>query len=60
MAVSPSRTYSPERLASESLSLEERRADWLRVRVRQDLSPSTWDPPSRVRMLLTKERICSV
>ncbi len=58
-AVSPSRTSSPERLSSFSLSSAWSRAYLLSVRVSAERKPDMWLPPSRVLMLLAKEWIDS-
>lgn len=55
-AVRPSRTSSPERdssLSSFILASFDRLRNSLRVRVRADLKPTRWVPPSRVLMSLT-------
>ena len=59
-AVSPSRTSSPERLASLSLSTPARRAQSLREVVRAARKPVMWVPPSTVLMLLAKAKTFSV
>mmetsp|Transcript_42129 Transcript_42129/g.82629 ORF Transcript_42129/g.82629 Transcript_42129/m.82629 type:complete len:200 (+) Transcript_42129:548-1147(+) len=59
-AVSPSRMYSPGMLGPPSLILPSFLAAALTVRVSPLRSPSTCDPPSRVRMLLQKERTDSL
>ena len=58
-AVSPSRTSSPERLSSFSLSRPWSRAYLLSVRVSAERKPLRCEPPSRVLMLLAKEWIDS-
>ena len=58
-AVSPSRTSSPERLSSFSLSRPWSRAYLLSVRVSAERKPLMCDPPSRVLMLLANEWIDS-
>ncbi len=58
-AVNPSRTSSPERLASESLSTLARLAQSLSELVRAARKPVTWVPPSTVLMLLAKEKTFS-
>ena len=60
MAVRPSRMNSPGRLGVPSFTFPILLAAWLIVRVRHALRPSTWEPPSRVRMLLQNERMDSV
>ena len=58
-AVRPSRTSSPERLSSLSLSRAWSRAYLFKVRVSADRKPDMWLPPSRVLMLLANEWIDS-
>mmetsp|Transcript_28372 Transcript_28372/g.56690 ORF Transcript_28372/g.56690 Transcript_28372/m.56690 type:complete len:384 (-) Transcript_28372:596-1747(-) len=58
IAVSPSLMNSPGILAS-CFTFPALMAHWLTVLVRQFLRPSTWLPPSFVRMLLQKERTVS-
>ena len=55
-AVSPSRTSSPERLSSFSLSSPLSRAYLLSVRVSAERKPLRWEPPSCVLMLLANEK----
>ena len=59
-AVRPSRTSSPDRLASLSLSTPARRAQSLSELVSAARKPVTWVPPSTVLMLLAKARTFSV
>mmetsp|Transcript_46569 Transcript_46569/g.63409 ORF Transcript_46569/g.63409 Transcript_46569/m.63409 type:complete len:273 (-) Transcript_46569:193-1011(-) len=59
-AVSPSRMYSPAMFEADSFSFPVRRAAALIVRVMTARKPSTWVPPSLVRMLFAKETTDSV
>jgi hypothetical protein len=59
-AVRPSRTSSPERLLSWSLSTLARRAQSLSELVRAARKPVTWVPPSTVLMLFANARTFSV
>ena len=59
-AVRPSRTSSPERLASESLSTPALRAQSLSELVSAARKPVTWVPPSTVLMLFAKASTFSV
>ena len=59
-AVRPSRTSSPERLPSASLSTPARRAQSLSELVSAARKPVTWVPPSTVLMLLANARTFSV
>ena len=54
-AARPSRTSSPSRLSSFSLSRPFSRAYLFSVRVRAERKPCMWVPPSIVLMLLAKE-----
>ena len=58
-AVRPSRTSSPDRLVSDSLSTPARRAQSLSELVSAARKPVTWVPPSTVLMLLAKEKTFS-
>ena len=58
-AVRPSRTSSPARFSSFSLSRPLSRAYLFSVRVSAERKPERWEPPSCVLMLLAKEKIDS-
>mmetsp|Transcript_7912 Transcript_7912/g.7511 ORF Transcript_7912/g.7511 Transcript_7912/m.7511 type:complete len:230 (+) Transcript_7912:662-1351(+) len=60
MAVNPSLTNSPGRLGPSALSFPVFLAMALTVLVKLALRPSTCVPPSRVRMLLVKDRMLSL